>query len=99
MVVTKTFRKEIHSICNYISNILFSPYAENKLIESVAQVIEDVRYMPRRYKVIKKYDSINAEYRSIRIKNYVIIYTISEIDKTVYFVHIYYGRSNYLFKF
>ncbi len=54
--------------------------------------------MPKLYKVIKKDKNLNLEYRCIIIKNYLILYTISENNKTIYIAHIYYGKSNYLFK-
>lgn len=54
--------------------------------------------MPKLYKVIKKDKNLNLEYRCIIIKNYLILYTISENNKTIYIAYIYYGKSNYLFK-
>lgn len=52
--------------------------------------------MPKRNMVIKRILEIELEYRRLIIKNFVVIYTVSEKEKTVYIVHMFYGRSNYL---
>lgn len=54
--------------------------------------------MPKAHAIIKKYDSLEMEYRRIVINNYVIIYTVDEENHKVYIVNIYYGRSDYLAK-
>ena len=60
--------------------------------------IEELKYMPKAHAIIKKYDSLEMEYRRIVINNYVIIYTVDEENHKVYIVNIYYGRSDYLAK-
>lgn len=54
--------------------------------------------MPEKYFVIKKYDELNLEYRRIVVNKYIILYTISEQNNTIYIVHMYYAGENYLDK-
>ena len=45
---------------------------------------------------IEKIDKPKRQYRRMVINNYVILYTIDEIEKIVYIAHIYCGRRDYL---
>jgi len=83
-------------IYNYISNKLFASKAAKELMNAVEDVVQNLKYMPRAYRVIKKFPELELEYRRITIRNYVLIYTVSEKEKTIYIVHMYYGGSNYL---
>lgn len=53
---------------------------------------------PNIYCIIKKYKELELEYRRITIDNYVILYTISEPNKTIYISHMFFSKSNYLDK-
>ncbi len=96
IVFTNDSIAEMDAIYNYISRKLYAPNSAKKLMEKVEEEVQSLKYMPQRYVVIKKFPQIDMEYRRIVIKNFVIIYTISEKEKTVYVMHMYYGRSNYL---
>ena len=45
---------------------------------------------------IEKTDRTERQYRRMIVNNYVILYTIDELEKIVYIAHIYYGERNYL---
>ena len=65
-------------------------------MKQVEEEIQNLKWMPKRNMVIKRILEIELEYRRLIIKNFVVIYTVSEKEKTVYIVHMFYGRSNYL---
>lgn len=99
IVFTKDSIREMDSIYNYISNKLYAPSSAKKLMKQVEEEIQNLKHMPQKYGVIKQFPEIEMEYRRIVIKNYVIIYAISEIEHTIYVVHMFYGKSNYLNNF
>ena len=98
IVFTNDCINEMDRIYNYIGNNLYSTKSEKKIMQKVEESIENLKYMPKSYGVIKRYPEIKLEYRRILINNYIIIYTVNERENTVYIVHMYYGRSDYLNK-
>ena len=86
---------ELKDIFNYISQILYSPNTAKELMAKIDESIENLRYMPNAYKVIKKNNGLNLDYRKIIIKNYSIIYTINEEKKQIYIAHIYHSKRDY----
>ena len=98
IVFTNDCKQEMDDIYHYISSKLYAPNSARKLMQNVEKTIMSLRKMPELYMVIKIDNRLNIEFRRIVINNYVIIYTISEEDKIIYIVHMYYGRSNYLNK-
>lgn len=94
---TKECKREMDNIYDYISKRLYSPNSAKALMKMVEKAIYNLKEMPELHNIIKQYGSLNMEFRRIVIKNYIILYTISEEDKTVNIVHMYYGKSNYIY--
>lgn len=87
---------EMDNIYNYISKNLKSFNSAKKLMKKIDNAIEHLKYMPKIHRIIKRSLNPKFEYRKIVINNYIIIYLVSENEKKVYIMHIYYCRSNYL---
>ena len=98
VVFTNDCIDEINQIYDYISKKLYAPNSAKKIMMKIDNAIQSLKNMPELYSVIKKYPELNREYRRIVIKNYVLLYTISKKENTIYIVHMFYGRSNYFNK-
>jgi len=94
---TKECKKEMDNIYQYISRKLYSPSSAKTLMKKIQDSIYNLREMPNMYSVIKQYDELKLQFRKIVIKNYIIIYTVNEENKIVNIVHMYYGKSNYIY--
>lgn len=90
------FLEEFEEICDYISNKLKNIDASNRLREKVIDNVLLLENSPQMYTKIEKIDRTERQYRRMVIDNYVILYTIEDIEKMVYVVHIYYSGRNYL---
>ena len=86
---------EMKDIFNYISKELRAPNTAKGLMAKIDESIDNLRFMPKAYEVIKKYNELKMEYRRIIVKKYSIIYTIDEADKKVYIIHLYHSKRNY----
>lgn len=93
--LTDQFLDEFEEICDYISNKL--------KIQMLKQIKRKVIYnilllenSPRMCTEIEKVNRTEKQYRRMIVTNYVILYTINELEKVVYIAHIYYGGRNYL---
>ncbi len=71
--------------------------AANRLISKIYKRIFDLRIFPRMYMKIGKIDKINNEYHRMIVNNYIILYTVDDLNKKVFISHIYYKRKNYLY--
>lgn len=88
--------KQINRISDYIFEDLCAEKAAQNFTKQVKDEIEKLKYTPRMYAEIEKYDELNRRYRRIIIKNYIILYTVDEKNLVVYISKIYYGKRNYL---
>jgi len=94
--LTNQFLDEFEETCDYISNKLKNIDASNRLREKVIYNILLLENSPRMCTEIEKTNRTEKQYRRMIVNNYVILYTINELEKTVYIAHIYYGGRNYL---
>ena len=98
IIFTNDAIKDMDNIFNYISEKLYAPNSARNLMKKVNDTIDNLKYMPKAYSVIKKFPELEMEHRRIVVKDYVIIYTVDEDTKSVYIINMYYGGSNYLIK-
>ncbi len=94
--LTEQFLDEFEEICDYISNKLKNIDASNRLREKVIYNVLLLENAPRMCTEIEKVDRTERQYRKMAVNNYVILYTIDELEKIVYIAHIYYSGRNYL---
>ncbi len=90
------FLEEFEEICDYISNKLKNIDASNRLRKKVIDNVLLLENSPKMYTKIEKTDRTERQYRRMVVNNYVILYTIDDLEKIVYVVHIYYSKRNYL---
>ena len=98
IVFTNRFVEEMEYVYNYISKKLYAPNSAGRIMRKIDDSIQMLKYMPKANRIIKKYPQIELEYRRVIVFNYIIIYTIDEIERKVYLTNFLYGKSNYLGK-
>ena len=94
--LTNQFLDEFEETCDHISNKLKNIDASNRLREKVIYNILLLENSPRMCTEIEKTNRTEKQYRRMIVNNYVILYTINELEKIVYIAHIYYEGRNYL---
>lgn len=98
VIITPTAYKEISKIYDYLVENLFATKAANNLMNKIEHEVQKLKYNPKIYTKIQKFDEVERVYRRLVINNYVILYTIDENSQTVFIAHIYYGGMNYMNK-
>ena len=87
-------KKDIENIIYYISNNLKNKTAainlSNNFIKAVNNIVE-FPYGSPEYKIFTK---LKYVYRKIKIKNFLMFYTINEENKTIIVVRILYSKMN-----
>ena len=82
--LTDQFLDEFEEICDYISNKLKNIDVSNRLREKVIYNILLLENSPRMCTKIEKADRTERQYIRLVVNNYVILYTIDELEKIVY---------------
>lgn len=85
--------RDLDNIYKYISENLLVPDTAYNFIELLENEILSLENMPYRCSERKVGRYANKGYRELFVKNYVIIYRISEIDKSVIIVTVKYIRT------
>ena len=88
-------KQDMNDIINYISTVLKNPSAAlnlHNLFVMGAKSILDFPYGLSKYTAISP---TNNEYRSIKIKNYLMFYTINENKKIITIARVLYQKMNY----
>lgn len=98
VIITPTAYREMNRIYEYITEDLYAENAAKDLMEIVENKIQRLKYSPKIHTEINKIDELERNYRKIIIKNYIILYTINEENKTVFIAHMYYSGINYIDK-
>ncbi len=92
------FREELRKIYHYFYFSLASPQIADKLLEKFKHFISSLDLFPERYSRVSL--NPNSKYHNLRkmpVDKYVILYEVNNINRTVYILHIFYGRQNYLY--
>jgi addiction module RelE/StbE family toxin len=87
-----SFKQDLESIIDYISQTLEAPQAALNLLDTIEKSIENLKCFPfahRRYRPIKP---ISAEYRVLTVKNYLVFYVV--LEETVEIHRIIYSKRN-----
>ena len=98
IIFTPTAINEIRKIYNYITKKLKSKKAADNLMNKIEEKVQNLKYAPRIYQIIKVDNQLELEYRKIVVNNYVIIYTIIENKNNIFISHVFYAGSSYLNK-
>ena len=90
-LANKDFDKTIDYICNTLRN----PYAAYQLGTLAESTINSLTLFPYKHQLVQDTFLLLYQIRYIKVKNYLVIYTVSEENKIVYIVRFLYSRSNW----
>lgn len=87
-------KNDMESIIFYVFNVLKNSSAAKKITESFIDGANNILKFPYGSSIYFKNESLNREYRSIRIKNFLIFYIIDEKSKTITIVRVLYNKMD-----
>lgn len=93
---TEDCRNEIIDIYEYISKNLVAKGAAKKLMRKMRDSVNQLAEFPNLYVKIGKTDKLKRDYHRMVINNYVVLYTVDDIQNKVYIAHMYHGKRNWL---
>lgn len=98
IILSPQFLEELDKVCYYLNYSLYSPEAADDLHIKVKYFISRLDLFPERYSKVPL--KTNSKYRNLRkmpVDNYIILYEVDNYTRTVYILHIFYGRQNYFY--
>ncbi len=87
-------KKDIDDIINYISHNLKNSTASKKLRDLFMQSFDDIIEFPYGSSIYKLSSTLKYEYRSYRVKNFLIFYVIDEKQETITIVRVLYQKMD-----
>ena len=93
--ITPPASEDLEEIIAYIARELGNPTAAAALLDEVDECYENLEAMPYMYEECRDPHLKALKYRRAVIRNYVMVYRVSENDKTVYILRFFYGSRDY----
>ena len=87
-------KKDINNIIYYVSNNLKNNSAARNLANDFIKGANSILEFPFGIPVYKTIKKLENEYRSIKIKNFLMFYTINDNTKTITIVRVLYQKMN-----
>lgn len=95
LLVTELAQSDLDEIISYIAVNLASPIAANDFLDKVAECYGNLRHNPFMYAKSCDLRLEKEGYRKALVGNYIVVFKIIELEKTVVIFRIFYGGSNY----
>lgn len=88
--------EDIKQITNYILYNLKNKTAALNFVEYFIKITNNLIFFPYGNPIYTVNKTLKHEYRTIRVKNYIIFYTIEEKNKTIIITRIIYRKRNFI---
>ena len=86
--------KDLEEIINYIRNVLKNEKAALSFIKDFDKQIKTIKVFPHASSVYYPISSLKQQYRSAKVKNYILFYTIDYDKKIITIIRVLYQKQN-----
>ena len=93
---SKLFRADLYSAHKYISENLEAPKAADNLIEEAMKIMDYIGETPYARPLVQERSLASLGIRSIKIKNYVLYFTVDEEKNTVNALRFLYNKRDWI---
>lgn len=96
LIVTEVAHQDLDTIVSYITLKLANPKAAGDFLDEVAACYSFLKENPMMYERCRDQRLEKEGYRKAVIKNYVLMYKVDEVSKTVSVMRFFYGAQDYM---
>ena len=96
LIFSRLFDDDIDSIYQYIKENLEAPMAAENLMKEVKQKLEYLKEKPMVRPIIKDELIAALNLRAIKVKNYVVYYSVNEKRQTIRLVRFLYNKRDWI---
>lgn len=94
--VSEPAENDFKDIARYITSQLSAPISALNMIELFEEALAGLSDMPQRHSFVSDERLAQMGYRKLLLKNYVVFYSIDEVNKVVDIERIMYSRRDWL---
>jgi len=95
LIVSELAHQDLDSIISYIAVQLANPVAASNFLDEVVRCYGYLNSNPMMYSKCNDSRLEKEGYRKAVIKNYILVYKVDEIAKTVSILRFFYGARDY----
>ena len=77
-------QKDLRDITSYIADNLKAPKAAMDLVDGLDSYIRRLQQFPYSCKVYQPIEPLEAEYRTLTVKNYLVLYVVTEHEVEIH---------------
>jgi len=96
VLITKTAERDLSRAADHIEFVLKNPSAADTLLNEAERTAAALAQMPERWPAVDDKLLSAQGIRWVRVKNYLMFYTVSQAEKTVTILRFLYGRSDWM---
>jgi len=96
IIETESAADDLQEILAYIVDILCNKEAARSLLDEIESVYSNLKKMPNMYAKCQIERAVELGLHKVPIGNYVMLYKVDEINKTVIVYRYFYGRRDYV---
>lgn len=93
--ITDLALRDLESIVEYISMELGNSTAASAFLDAVDECYGNLKTMPLMFERCRDPRLRDLGYRRAVLKNYVMVYRVTEAEQTVYILRFFYGSRDY----
>ena len=93
--ITPLANEDLAGIVSYIADTLDNHAAAERLLRDITACYENLLQNPLMYERCREQRLKKIGYRKVVIRNYILIYRVSEHSKTIYIMRFFYGARDY----
>lgn len=95
LIVSELAHQDLDSIISYIAIQLANPAAVTNFLDEIVKCYSYLKSNPMMYSKCNDSRLAKEGYRKAVIKNYILVYKVDEIAKTISVLRFFYGARDY----
>jgi plasmid stabilization system protein ParE len=96
LILSIEAERDIEEIVQYIAIELKNPGAAAGFLDDVEKSCLNIVQSPRMYSFCNDEQLRKKDYHKVLLKNYIMVYRVSDDKESVIVLRVFYGRMNYL---
>jgi len=95
IVETQRAAQDLDHILRYLAVSLANPSAASAFADAIEECYRNLEVMPLLYPLCRAARLCRLGYRKAGIKNYIMIYKVREVDRSVQVLRFFHGKQAY----
>lgn len=95
IVISESAEADLREIAQYIAIERMEPRNARHLVSRIQEVVLELENLPYRYAFVRDERLASKGIRMVSVNNYIVFYTVSEMNHSVAIVRVLYGKREW----